>query len=288
MMRRSGSSILVALVGLCGVLGCQTLPMAETVTAMTGFPASTDSSAAANAAAPPPRELPPDETSRVCMTTADELVRGGSEADAIPLYEKARQVNPKLQAQVSRRLAVLYDRQGQWSKALDEYHRALEHAPKDPELFSDLGYGYYCRGHFDEAEKYLRQAITISPKHSRTWVNLGMVLGQQRRYTESLQAFEQAVGPAEAKSNLAFLYTTQGMRDEAKQAYRDALRIDPDMTLARAALDKLEQAGTGAAPSPTPKGPPAPNAAAPSLRPAARARNAEPAWRTASTETPAS
>ncbi|MCS6978044.1 MAG: tetratricopeptide repeat protein, partial [Gemmatales bacterium] len=44
----------------------------------------------------------------------------------------------------------------------------------------------------------------------------------------------------EAQVNLAFIYQTQGKREEAKEAYRKALALQPELDLARRALAKLE------------------------------------------------
>ena len=73
------------------------------------------------------------------------------------------------------------------------------------------------------------------------------------RYGKALEAFQHAVCPAEAHSNLAFTLTTQGKREEAKQAYRQALAMEPNLLIARQALAKLEQpdatkAGAGQSP----------------------------------------
>jgi Tfp pilus assembly protein PilF len=193
------------------------------------------------------RELPPAETTRVCLTTADELFKKGQDREAIALYEKARKVDPK-QKQVCRRLAVLYDRQGDFQRAEAEYQTALSLYPKSADVHNDFGYSWYCRGNAAEAEKQLRKAVELDQRHSCAWVNLGMVLGQQGRYEESLAAFGKAVSPAQAQANLGFLLTAQGKREEAKVAYRRALQQDPDLTLARAALDRLE----GRTPPPPP------------------------------------
>jgi tetratricopeptide (TPR) repeat protein len=88
-----------------------------------------------------------------------------------------------------------------------------------------------------------------------------------------LAAFEQAVGPGEALVNLAFVYQTQGKREEAKQAYRKALELQPDLDLARRALAKLEappkqKAGEGEEIAAT-------EASAPQHRPRARASHAK-------------
>lgn len=184
-------------------------------------------------------ELPPSENARVCLVTADALARAGKDAEAILLYEKARTQDPR-NRDVSRRLAILYDRQGLHQKARDEYTQALQASPKDADLLNDLGYSCFARGLLDEAELHLSEAVAANPKHKRAWINLALVLGQKQRYAESLEAFTHGVSRAQAYSNLAFVYSTHGKIAEAKHAYGQALQLEPDLPLAREALSRLE------------------------------------------------
>ena len=92
-----------------------------------------------------------------------------------------------------------------------------------------------------QAEENLRKALTVDPKHGRAWMNLGLALGQQKKYEESLEAFEKAVRPAEARCNLAFVMSTQGKTDQARELYHEALKLDPGLKLARQALAKLDR-----------------------------------------------
>jgi tetratricopeptide (TPR) repeat protein len=226
--------ILMGLVCLGVPVGCQNLDIGDAFQASAGGSAGPGKDQV---------ELPPDKTAQVCRATAERLEKAGKDAEAIILYEKARKADPRMK-NIYRRLAVLYDRQGDFSKALHEYEEALKLTPHDPDLHNDVGYAYYCRGRWQEAESHLRQAVAVDPQHARAWINLGMTLGQEERYGESLEAFTKAVSPAQAKCNLAFTYTTQGKREEAKEAYRKALQLEPSLAIARAALAKLEKAGS--------------------------------------------
>lgn len=191
-------------------------------------------------AEPPAPELPPKDAARACIACAEELEKHACEAEAIVFYERARQHNPK--CRVSGRLAVLYDRQGDFQKAQEEYRKAIKETPRDADLLNDMGYGYYSRGRWAEAEKYLRQALAVNPEHARAAINLGLCVGEQGRYQEALELFDRVLTPAQALCNLAFILTTQHKWEEAKHTYQEALQMDPDIPLARAALAKLEKA----------------------------------------------
>jgi Tfp pilus assembly protein PilF len=181
-------------------------------------------------------EMPRHRVAEACLATAQELDQAGYESDAIVQYKKARHFNPKLD--VSRRLAVLYDRQGNDAKAAEEYTRAIKANPKDANLLNDFGYFEYQRGRFAESDKWLRQAIAIDPSHQRAWCNLAMSLAQQGRFDESYDAFAKVITPAEARSNIAMVMAQLGHTEMAKESIRLALAEDPDLKPA-AALQAL-------------------------------------------------
>jgi Tfp pilus assembly protein PilF len=182
-------------------------------------------------------QLPPAESVKLCLAVAEQLANQGHLPEAVDQLQKARLYDPR--ADVSAPLARLYARMRKDRDALDEFARATDAHPRDAELYNDLGYFHYLRASWTEAEVALRRAVQLAPDHARAWVNLGLALGQQGRYEESLDAFSKAVRPAEARCNLAFVLATQGKRDEARQAYREALEMDPGLKLAREALARL-------------------------------------------------
>ncbi len=194
-------------------------------------------------------ELPPREGARACLAVATAFERESKEKEAAIQYERARALDPGLK--VSRQLAVLYDKIGEPQRAQREFETALVQSPKDAELLNSFGYFCYNCGKLDVAEARLREALAINPKYQRAWNNLALVLGQQQRYDECLEAFRKVVSEADAHSNLAFLLTTQGKVAQAKEAYRHALQLEPNLLRARLALEKLEHPGSKAPPAST-------------------------------------
>jgi tetratricopeptide (TPR) repeat protein len=201
---------------------------------------------AVDAGAPIKGELSVKAAATVCRATGELMEKDGKEIEAIAYYEKADQGgDPK----AARRLAVLYDEQKDYHRAMVLYKQLLQKSPRDAELLMDVGYCYYNQGNWAEAEKHLRQAVALNPKLARAWINLGMTLAQSYRTAESLEAFGKVVSPAQAQSNLAFILTTQGRYEDAKAYYRKALAGEPDLMVARLALEKLEKAGRPATPA---------------------------------------
>ena len=183
-------------------------------------------------------ELPPKEAGKVCLSVASLEESKGHPVEAIAHYEKARRYDPSLK-EISRHLALLYDRTGNTEAALSEYRRAIEASPRDPDVHNDLGYFFYQRGKWSDAEASFRAALALKVDHRRAWNNLGMTLAQEHSYDESLRAFMKAVAPAEAYCNLGFVCMTQGNRQDAIRAYHLALEQDSG-EMAKAALAKLE------------------------------------------------
>jgi Tfp pilus assembly protein PilF len=185
-----------------------------------------------------PDRLQNKESATLCVSVADSLVTRGHHKEAIGQLQLARRFDSGLD--VSVKLARLHAKLGNDTEALNEFDLALKARPTDAALWNDIGYYQYERGNWVEAEKALRKAVEIDGKLTRGWINLGMTLGQKGEYPQSLEAFEQAVRPAEARCNLAFIAMTQGKKEEARALYQEAAQLDPGLKAARAGLARLD------------------------------------------------
>jgi Tfp pilus assembly protein PilF len=212
--------------------GCVTLPETTDFT-LKGSPAAGQTSAAA---AP---ELAAPQAVMACLATGEMLEKQGYEKEALLEYQRARHFDAH-QPGVARRLAVLYGKQGETERARTEFETALREQPRDADLFNDFGYFQYQLGESAAAEKSLRQALALDPKHQRAWVNLGKVLVKERRYEESCEAFCHVVRPAQAAANVGILLAKEGKVPEARQVLHKALGLEPDLQAARVVLSQLE------------------------------------------------
>ena len=230
--------ILVAAIGLSG-FGCfhsnagkQSGPF--------GGPELTPSNAGASAPQPKAQELSGKPSALLFITMAEGLEKDGKDGEAIAYFERARELDASLQDRASRRLAVLYDRTDDQAKAMHEFQELIKKKPKDATLLNDLGYSYYNRAQWAEAENTLRKAVTADKLNKPAWVNLGLALSQQGKQQEALEAFSHAVSSAEAHANLGFVLTVQGKKAEALVVYRRALELEPALKIAQAAVQRLE------------------------------------------------
>ncbi|HWE02684.1 MAG TPA: tetratricopeptide repeat protein [Tepidisphaeraceae bacterium] len=224
-MRRFAYPCVASGIAIAALLGCQ--PSNSNLPAVSDRPSERAV-----------HDLQPADSATVCLSTARRLEQSGYPKEAIAQYERARQFNQALPL-ISRRLAVLYDREGDDARAAAEYGKALDEQPGDPDILNDEGYFYASRADWVMAEKYLRAAIAVNPRLTRAWINLGIALAGQRRYADSLVAFSTVVTAAAARSNVGLLMAQQGDDVQAEDMLLQAISLDPTLVPPRMALDEL-------------------------------------------------
>ena len=162
-------------------------------------------------------------------------------------FDRAREVCREMIKQYPKRpagyhqLALVADKQKRYREAQGLYSEALRVKGADAELFNDLGYSYYLGGQMNKSESALAKAVAMSPHEDRYRINLGLVLGQQKRYDEALKHFRLAGSEADAQFNLAFVLTTQDDPARAKLCFQKAIAADPTHEKSRKALRAFEQ-----------------------------------------------
>lgn len=184
-------------------------------------------------------DLAPEKAAKLCITTGEELEKNGHYDKAIYQYELALKHQPRMPG-VQKKLAACYAGQKQFEKLVTLYQKELAQNPKDADILNDLGYTYYEMDDFKNAEKYLRQAIALKPGMQRAHGNLGLALGRQKRWKESLEAFKKAGSPAVAQANLAAMYLIAGEHEHARSSCNIALGLDPSLKSAKELLAKLD------------------------------------------------
>jgi Flp pilus assembly protein TadD len=203
---------------------------------------TTTTSSTVPAMAPARDDLPRDKALQACLTYAEGLDKAGSDEGAIEQYEKVLRMSPE-HLEATRRLAVLYDRRSDFTKAEAAYRKLAKAHPRDADLFCDWGYSYYLRNEWKEAETKLRRAMELDKRHTRARCNLGLVLGQEDRYSEAFQLFCQAgLEEADAHCDLAFVYWTKGRLEEAKRECYQARQLNAACSKAQDLLIQIEEA----------------------------------------------
>ena len=143
------------------------------------------------------------------------------------------------------------------------FARAAKLDPKDPEYLVDRGYSLYLRGRHAEADRSLRAALALDPRHARAHTNLGLVLAARGEADAAVAEFGRAgTDPADSRANLALALALGGKVEAARDEYARALAAKPSSKPAAAGLRVASTAlKAGATPRPgaTPAGlPPLP------------------------------
>ncbi|MEI6355694.1 MAG: tetratricopeptide repeat protein [Verrucomicrobiota bacterium] len=155
-------------------------------------------------------------------------------------------------------LGALYVEQGEWAEAERSLRTFL--APDanhgHPVAYHLLGQAQLQLRKHDDAERSLAFAVKLAPKDADVWNDLGLVQSGKRRFANARQYFAWAVklDPRHAASRLNLAVTAQQLGDKrgALQTYREYLALAPaapDAVGIRAVIRQLE-AQTGGAPLP--------------------------------------
>jgi tetratricopeptide (TPR) repeat protein len=76
----------------------------------------------------------------------------------------------------------------QWDNAITWYRKAVELDPKNPDASTDLGVSLYYSNRPDEALAQFEHSLKISPTHTKTLLNKGIVLAFGKQDLRGAQA----------------------------------------------------------------------------------------------------
>ena len=140
------------------------------------------------------------------MKEGDQLSANGQFEDARLVYMRSLMVSPG-NPSIHHRLAVVADKQRQYSVADEHYQAALRQRPRDVNILSDLGFSYVLRDNLPQAERTLKQALEIDRSHQRAMANMGLVYAKQNRRDEALAMFREGATEAEAQQFMATIFS---------------------------------------------------------------------------------
>ncbi len=140
------------------------------------------------------------------------------------------------------RAGMANERTGNYPGAVRIYERGLAVEPENVELLNSLGFALFQQGKSKEAIVALEKALAIDPKHWKAHNNMALAsidLGEfelaEAHYRESL-----AIKPQPAIYNdFGVVLERVGLADEAVEAYRKAIKLDPKLVSAHYNLGSL-------------------------------------------------
>jgi Tfp pilus assembly protein PilF len=151
--------------------------------------------------------------------------------DRITIWEDCVKKSPH-KARPYNNLGVALADDGQYSKAMEQYHKALQINPYYPNAYANLGFVLAKQGKVEESITQFLKALQLKPGDYETLSNLGVALLMQKRHEEAIEYLSEAVALnpnfAKAHNNLGVALNRQGRAQEAIEHYSSALQLDPE------------------------------------------------------------
>jgi Tfp pilus assembly protein PilF len=184
----------------------------------------------------------PAATEEVSSTTDDDdrpptLPEGRTTEDPStdpPAESEPAQISPP--AADPFRLAVFYQQQGDYPKALEYYQQILNNNPLNAVVHNNVGLIHNSLSNNEEAIRSFRSAILVNERYDLAHNNLGITLMADGRDAEATGEFRRALElnsqNTAAMTNLAILSKNAGKLEDAKFQYLRALQLDPTLVQA--------------------------------------------------------
>ncbi|MDR0476538.1 MAG: tetratricopeptide repeat protein [Desulfobulbaceae bacterium] len=122
-------------------------------------------------------------------------------------------------------------------QAMDCYRRAIELQPDYAQAHLNLGLAYRHAGQEEEAERHYRKALEMAPNFIPALTTLAAHCHEQGRHDEASEICERLISPlrmtaeklgsADAWCDLALSFMAANKPEQAQEAYRKGLEIDP-------------------------------------------------------------
>lgn len=126
--------------------------------------------------------------------------------------------------------AVFYQKNGELSKALQEYEGVLEIDTLNAGVHNNMGLIYQQMGEYDKALIAFRKAVSIKPDYNKARSNIGTVLYKQGHLDAAGMEFEFILEKepenVHALTNLAIIYKEKDTLDKARDLLLKALNLN--------------------------------------------------------------
>jgi tetratricopeptide (TPR) repeat protein len=165
-----------------------------------------------------------------------DLALAGRPAEAIPHYQEAIRLNPKIPAPRTN-MALALVAMGKNDEAIAQYLDALQIAPDNYVIQMNLGYALSRVGRLDEAISRFQEAIRLKEDFVEAHNGLGLTLGRKGDAEGAIGEYREALRLmptlAETHNNLGAALASQGKLAEAIGHFSEAVRLKPTFVDAR-------------------------------------------------------
>jgi tetratricopeptide (TPR) repeat protein len=174
---------------------------------------------------------------------AFELARGNM-TDALPYFQTAVKWDPYSPG-IRHELAIAYSLLGRPQDAVAQLEEAVKLAPKNAEFHYKLALALNEAGSTGRVLTELEQAVRCNPLHALAGYNLGLARNSAGNPNGAIQALLAAATADPNDPRIPYaratIHAQLGQIDEARQAARRALELNPQFAEAAALLDQLSK-----------------------------------------------
>ncbi len=188
--------------------------------------------------APQPTAPQPAESASDLVSRGKALQAQGKHAEALPLFQRATQLDPRSFDAWSNLGYTLYNVKRPAQEQLDAFECATTLDPNNAIAWHNKGGALDTLGRRDEALAAYDRALALDPNYVSAWYGKGVVLSALSRNAEALAACDQALALDPKHVNA---WVTKGVvlknlqrYDEALDACEQALALAPQTLLALA------------------------------------------------------
>lgn len=142
--------------------------------------------------------------------------------------------------------AYRFQMAGKLDEAVRLYRESISSHPT-AEAHTFLGWTYSFQGRYEEAIAECQKAIAVDPDFGNPYNDIGAYLIGLGRLDEAIPWLERATRARRYEAyhyphfNLGRVYLNKGMLKKALEEFQQALAIEPNYTLARQAIETVEQ-----------------------------------------------
>lgn len=143
-------------------------------------------------------------------------------------FQKALAVD-KNQVNALRGLAEAYEKLGNFSAAEATYRQAINLRPQYWAGYNWLGAFYFHRARYSDAVQMFQRVVKLAPGNFEGYSNIGGALAIQGKYADAIREFKRSIEirpTLEAYSNLGTALFALRRFAEAAQTYQQGLRLD--------------------------------------------------------------
>jgi protein O-mannosyl-transferase len=172
------------------------------------------------------------------------LTLDGKEEEAYPHFEAAARINPRDPLSHGN-LGTYFQTHNRMREAVEQYEVAVQ-LTSDPALlaqtYANLGAAHRALGEDDAAQKSYDQSLRLNPNQYNAWLGLGLLARKQGKLDEAISDLSRSLElrpTAQGYLELGHTLVQSGHVAEAINAYKEALKISPDLVEAQQAADSL-------------------------------------------------